>query len=189
MGVYTTAQNVSISTNTTGATIRYTTDGSTPGETAGTIYSTPVSITATGKLQAIAYETGYTDSTIACGDYSICNLLGWWMFDNSVNDSSGNGNIQCAIYTDNNGKPGTLLKGTNTLSNPGTGWVTFTLTSGTNLYSTNYYWLMFWSAANYSVKNNPSSGTSWYTSLIYSSWPSSLGAGVTETRTWSIYAF
>ena len=39
-GAYGPAQNVTISTATGGATIRYTTDGSTPTETHGTVYST-----------------------------------------------------------------------------------------------------------------------------------------------------
>ena len=37
-GTYSAAQSVTIGTATDGATIRYTTDGSTPSETAGTIY-------------------------------------------------------------------------------------------------------------------------------------------------------
>ncbi len=41
-GSYTSAQSITISTATAGATIRYTTDGNTPSETAGTVYSTPV---------------------------------------------------------------------------------------------------------------------------------------------------
>ena len=53
-----------------GATIRYTTDGTTPSETAGTVYSSPVSITASGTLQAIAYATGMSDSQIRSGSYT-----------------------------------------------------------------------------------------------------------------------
>ena len=58
-GTYGTAQLVTISTTTNGATIRYTTDGSTPSEIAGTVYSSPVTISADLTLQAIAYATGY----------------------------------------------------------------------------------------------------------------------------------
>ena len=71
MGIYGSAQNVSISTATNGATIRYTTDGSTPSETNGTIYSTPVNISVNTTLQAIAYLSGMPDSLIACGNYAI----------------------------------------------------------------------------------------------------------------------
>ena len=55
------------------------------------------------------------------------------------------------------------------MNNPGTGWQTFTLTSSQALTSGTYYWLMFWSAANYSVQNTTSSGSSWYRSLTYGS--------------------
>ena len=62
---------MTIGTTTSGATIRYTTDGSTPTETAGTVYSSPVNITAGCTLEAIAYKSGYTDSTVASGTYTI----------------------------------------------------------------------------------------------------------------------
>jgi alpha-galactosidase len=70
-GNYTSAQTVSVSTTTSGASIRYTTDGSTPSETAGTVYSNPVSVSAAVTLKAIAYESGYTDSTVASAAYTI----------------------------------------------------------------------------------------------------------------------
>ncbi len=70
-GTYTTAQSVTITTTTTGASIRYTTDGSTPTETNGTLYSAPVNISATTTLQAIAYASGFTDSTVTSGTYTI----------------------------------------------------------------------------------------------------------------------
>ncbi|HZP59567.1 MAG TPA: FN3 associated domain-containing protein, partial [Opitutaceae bacterium] len=56
------------------ASIRYTTDGSTPSETVGTVYSGPVSISNTSSpttLTAIAYKTGLTDSPITSGVYTI----------------------------------------------------------------------------------------------------------------------
>jgi hypothetical protein len=70
-GTYSSAQSVSITTATSGASIRYTTNGSTPSETAGTLYSGPVSISATETLKAIAYTSGLTDSTVASGTYTI----------------------------------------------------------------------------------------------------------------------
>ena len=70
-GTYTSAQTVTITTSTGGATIRYTTDGSTPSETAGTVYSSPVKISATTTLKAIAYESGFTDSAVTSGTYTI----------------------------------------------------------------------------------------------------------------------
>ena len=70
-GTFATAQSVTISTTTTGATIRYTTDGSAPGETQGTVYSSPVLISTNGYLRAIAYKSGLADSSVAISWYSI----------------------------------------------------------------------------------------------------------------------
>ncbi|HTB81860.1 MAG TPA: choice-of-anchor tandem repeat GloVer-containing protein [Opitutaceae bacterium] len=70
-GTYNNAQTVTISTPTSGATIRYTTDGSAPTKTHGTIYSKPVSISTTTTLQAIAYKTGFTDSPVTTATYTI----------------------------------------------------------------------------------------------------------------------
>gem|GEM_PF-609532 len=70
-GLYSSAQNVSITCATSGATIRYTTDGTDPSLTVGTIYSTPIAISTNRTLKAIAYKTGYSNSTIATATYSF----------------------------------------------------------------------------------------------------------------------
>jgi uncharacterized repeat protein (TIGR03803 family) len=70
-GTITSTQSVSISSGTAGAVIRYTTDGSTPSETNGTIYSAPVSISANTTLQAIAYKSGMADSTVSSSNYTL----------------------------------------------------------------------------------------------------------------------
>ncbi len=70
-GTYTSAQTVSITSSTSGASIRYTTDGSTPSETAGTIYSSPVSVSSSETLTAIAYKSGSSDSNVVSATYTI----------------------------------------------------------------------------------------------------------------------
>ena len=70
-GSYSSAQSVTISSTTAGASIRYTTDGSTPSETGGTVYSGPVSVSSNLTLKAIAYEAGMTDSIVASGNYTV----------------------------------------------------------------------------------------------------------------------
>jgi hypothetical protein len=70
-GSYGSTQNVTISTTTSGATIRYTTDGTTPTSSVGTLYSGQVSISTTTTLKAIAYKSGLTDSDVASGTYTI----------------------------------------------------------------------------------------------------------------------
>jgi hypothetical protein len=77
---------VAITTTTSGASIRYTTDGvTTPTETVGTLYSGSISISTTTKLEAIAYKTGMTDSTVTTGQYTINPTT------RSLTGSSGNG--------------------------------------------------------------------------------------------------
>lgn len=70
-GTYAAAQSVTITSATSGATIRYTTDGSTPTTTAGTVYSSPVAIGSTTTLKAIAYKTGLANSTVTTAVYTI----------------------------------------------------------------------------------------------------------------------
>jgi Chitobiase/beta-hexosaminidase C-terminal domain/Divergent InlB B-repeat domain/PA14 domain len=70
-GTYPSAQTVSITSATPGASIRYTTNGSTPSSTAGTLYSTPLSINHTTTLKAVAYKSGIGDSAITTGTYTI----------------------------------------------------------------------------------------------------------------------
>jgi uncharacterized repeat protein (TIGR03803 family) len=74
-GTYTSVQTVTITSSSTGASIRYTTDGSTPTETNGTLYSVPVAITSTTALQAVAFESGCSDSAVTSGVYNL-NLPG-----------------------------------------------------------------------------------------------------------------
>ncbi|HWR26687.1 MAG TPA: chitobiase/beta-hexosaminidase C-terminal domain-containing protein [candidate division Zixibacteria bacterium] len=69
-GTYTIAQNISIYSSTSGVTIRYTTDGTTPAENSS-IYSTPIVISSTTTLKARAWKTGLTPSAIAKATYTI----------------------------------------------------------------------------------------------------------------------
>ena len=62
-GSYTAAQTVSISTTTSApTTIYYTTNGSTP-TTSSTVYSGPITVSASETLKAYATKSGYFDST------------------------------------------------------------------------------------------------------------------------------
>ncbi|MBK1809690.1 discoidin domain-containing protein [Clostridium sp. YIM B02505] len=70
-GTYVTSQTVTITDNTSGATIRYTTDGSTPSSTNGTVYSAPITISSTTTIKAIAYKSGMTDSDISTSTITI----------------------------------------------------------------------------------------------------------------------
>jgi uncharacterized protein affecting Mg2+/Co2+ transport len=70
-GTYANTQSVTLSSATGGATIRFTTDGSDPTSTSGTIYTAPVEISTTTTLKAIAFTAGFADSTVASAVITI----------------------------------------------------------------------------------------------------------------------
>jgi hypothetical protein len=70
-GTYSSSQTVTISTTTSGASIRYTVNGATPSETVGTVYSGPITVSSTTTINAIAYAAGQTDSSITSATYTI----------------------------------------------------------------------------------------------------------------------
>jgi hypothetical protein len=72
-GNYTAAQTVMITDATVGASIYYTTDGSTPGANTGTstLYSGPLTVSVSATINAIAVDSGDTSSAIATVAYVI----------------------------------------------------------------------------------------------------------------------
>lgn len=69
-GLVVTAQNVSLSSATEGATIYYTTDGVEPDSTK-TVYSAPFSVSETTTVKAIAYKSGMNKSSVASATYTF----------------------------------------------------------------------------------------------------------------------
>jgi LysM repeat protein len=59
---------VAITDATAGATIYYTANGTTPSASS-TRYATPIKVTATETLKAIAAAPGYTNSAVASAAY------------------------------------------------------------------------------------------------------------------------
>ncbi|MCD1257275.1 family 16 glycosylhydrolase [Paenibacillus athensensis] len=69
-GTYTSAQSVTLSSSTSGATIKYTTDGSTPTSASAT-YSGAINVASSQTIKAIAVKSGMTDSAVASASYTI----------------------------------------------------------------------------------------------------------------------
>ena len=84
-GFFDTPFPVTIATSTTGATIRYTTDGSWPSPTQGQIYSAPIMITTTTMPRAMAYKSGMAPTDVDTQTYIFLagvlrqprNIAGW----------------------------------------------------------------------------------------------------------------
>jgi hypothetical protein len=69
-GTYTSAQSVTLFDSTPGATIYYTTNGTTP-TTSSAAYAGPIIVSSTETLEAIAAASGYTNSAVATAVYTI----------------------------------------------------------------------------------------------------------------------
>lgn len=72
-GFYGTPFSLSITTATAGATIIYTTNGSTPSLSNGNVYSGPLSISGTTVIRAAAFKTGYLPSDVDTETYIFVN--------------------------------------------------------------------------------------------------------------------
>lgn len=69
-GSYTTAQSVTIADTTPGASIHYTTDGSTPAASSP-LYSAPIQVSSNQTISALATAAGYTNSAVATATYTF----------------------------------------------------------------------------------------------------------------------
>lgn len=69
-GGYGPTQTVTISTTTTGATIYYTTNGSTP-TTSSSVYSSPITVSSTQTIKAFATKAVHVDSALATATFTI----------------------------------------------------------------------------------------------------------------------
>ena len=69
-GTYASAQTVTISDSTAGASIYYTTDGSLP-TTSSTKYSSAIAVSSTETINAVAVASGYGNSSVASAVYAI----------------------------------------------------------------------------------------------------------------------
>ena len=128
-GTYTSAQSVTISCATEGATIYYTTDGTAP-TTASTQYSGAITVSETMTINAIAVKDEMADSEIASATYTIDIPI-----DYAVTVSPNGGDIAFGTVNPENNESTTR---TITVTNTGLQPVTPTLTALTAPFSTDY---------------------------------------------------
>ncbi len=87
-GTYAAAQTVALSDATAGAKIYYTTNGTTP-TTASPLYSTPITVSATETIEAIAVATGFTTSPVSTATYTIQTNVAAISFPQGFASSAG----------------------------------------------------------------------------------------------------
>ncbi len=73
-GPYGAAQTVTLATSTSGASIYYTTDGTTP-TTGSTLYTVPFSVSTTQTVKALGVKASWTNSAVASALYTINGTL------------------------------------------------------------------------------------------------------------------
>ncbi|RYD63258.1 MAG: hypothetical protein EOP83_12640 [Verrucomicrobiaceae bacterium] len=71
-GFFSAAQAVTITTSTSGASIRYTLDGSTP-TASSTLYTGPVMISSSATLKAIGIKAGAANSSVTSSNFGVGN--------------------------------------------------------------------------------------------------------------------
>jgi hypothetical protein len=69
-GTYAGGQQVTLSSTTAGASIHYTTNGTTPSASS-TLYSGPIPVSSSMTIEAIAVASGYSNSPVASASYVI----------------------------------------------------------------------------------------------------------------------
>jgi hypothetical protein len=116
-GVYTSVQSVTLSDATPGATIYYTTNGTSPS-TSSTAYSGAFAVGATEVIEAIAVVPGDTNSGLARADYTITLPPPGPVVPPNAIAASSVQVLDTWIYNHDAGTPGTATGTTSLVSTP-----------------------------------------------------------------------
>ena len=139
-GEVTSGTEVTISCATSGATIHYTVDGTDPTSSSAT-YSSPIEITATTIIKAIAVKSGLADSEIATATYTVPTAGSVTLTDNDI--TAGDNTVQGTnsnalayrLGTSNNNGSLTFPAGYSSITFTLAGWASgtrsFSITNGT----------------------------------------------------------
>jgi uncharacterized repeat protein (TIGR03806 family) len=98
------------------------------------------------------------------------------------------GSYRCAIYADDRGEGGTLLRSSATLTGVAAGWQTFTLESPLSVSTGRSYWLAIWSDDVDARVHFSSGGTLKWGVYPFGSWPTQLGFTGAGGNSYCLYA-
>jgi Concanavalin A-like lectin/glucanases superfamily/CotH kinase protein/Chitobiase/beta-hexosaminidase C-terminal domain len=94
-GIYTAPQSVSITCDTPGAQIRYTTDGSNPTATTGTVYTEALTVNSTRVIKVAAFKPGWAPTNVDIqtfvfpADIKSTAVAKSWLAPSVINGSAG----------------------------------------------------------------------------------------------------
>lgn len=108
-GTYSTSQSVTMADGTSGATIYYTTDGSTP-TTSSTKYTAAIPVSTTTTIKAMAAASGFNNSAVVTGTYTITKTP--IQYETETVPSSGVPNTRVFAWTGFTDGQGIIVDGT-----------------------------------------------------------------------------
>ena len=97
-GTYLATMTVALATSTTGATIRFTTDGSTP-TASSPVYTSPIPVTQTTTISAMASASGMADSAVASAVYTILLPVATPTFSPPAGTYAGSATVTISVTT------------------------------------------------------------------------------------------
>jgi len=152
-------QEITLTSTTTGVTIRYTLDGTTPTSSSNSYSDSKPKITSSCTLKAIATKAGMIDSDVLSVSYTVVAAPSFSSVTSSASIFSGG--IYSVAYGNNRfvagGNGGRFAYSTN-----GTTWISSTMSEGTSYivqgitYGTQFVAVGYYGRIDYS-----SDGTSW----------------------------
>ena len=183
-------------TPTTAGTSNFTVraaDASVPAQTATRLLSLTINAASTSGLIGNNTEGTLTDNLwyngawINAGRFQAgSNMVVSTMLAKVV---AIPGKYKCAIYSNVSSQPSGLLGSTAEVSNPASGWQSFSLTSSVALTKGSYYWLAIWSGdANARVYYSGSNGTLRWGLYNYGTWPNPISTTGGGNFNYCIYA-
>ena len=178
------------------ATASATVAGPSPSATASATVGTPPPSTVVLGNTAIGVaddgDSNYLNgSRVAVGATSV-QVTSMSAYVGAV-DTSPNNQYQVAIYTDNNGAPGTLVAGTLPATLTPNAWNTAVISAA--LQANTNYWLVYNTNGRTAALNNmyyspgtPGQGAFSRSSVAFGTWPASFGSATLTTSIYALYA-